>query len=178
MNFENYFEDAYVVGFCGPFRSGKSLAAGFVADIFGCTKVHFASGVKEIAKECFGWDGEKDEKGRRLLQRIGTDCGRMYNPNIWVEKTAKQIEYFYLREINRLFVIDDVRFDNEAIFVHLFKNSLVIKIDRELAKDELRQHASELGVNPALIDVIIVNDSSKNELGRKVIRCILEKFNV
>ena len=45
----------------------------------------FAYGVKDIARRCFGWDGEKDVKGRRLLQVIGMEAGREYNPDIWVK---------------------------------------------------------------------------------------------
>jgi len=176
MSFEGY-ENVCVVGFCGHLKAGKSLAAGFVADVLGFMRVSFAEGVKQIAMDQFGWDGVKDDRGRVLLQRIGTDCGRMYNSEIWVEKTAQKIEHEYLRKRNRLFVIDDVRFDNAANYIHSFKNSLPIKIEREWAKDELSQHASEKGVSEELIDVVVLNTGTKDKLGKKVIDIIENKFN-
>jgi len=54
--------------------------------------LHFAEPVKEIAKTCFGWDGKKDERGRRLLQLIGTEVGRGYNPDIWVDKARNRLQ--------------------------------------------------------------------------------------
>lgn len=177
MKFEDYYENVCVVGFCGHLKAGKSLAAGFVVDVLGFTKVSFAEGVKQIAMEQFGWDGVKDDRGRVLLQRIGTDCGRMYNSEIWVGKTTEQIEHLYLRKVNRLFVIDDVRFDNEANFIHQFKNSLLIRIDREWAKDELSKHASEKGISPELVDAVVMNEGTKDDLGKKVIDVIEDKLN-
>jgi energy-coupling factor transporter ATP-binding protein EcfA2 len=74
----------------------------------------FAKPIKEIATSIFHWDGNKDGKGRRLLQVIGTDAGREYNENIWVE-------YLENNELSGLFpnnfvFVDDWRFPNEKSY--------------------------------------------------------------
>ena len=64
-----------------------------------------------VATTYYGWSGEKDEKGRELLQKLGTDLGRTNNPNVWVNCVkeivkALQTEYDFV-------LIPDVRFPNE-----------------------------------------------------------------
>jgi hypothetical protein len=77
--------------------------------------INFASGVKSVAK-VMGWDGVKDEKGRKLLQAIG-EVGRQYDPHIWV----KSIENFQLalciQDGAKIVFVDDWRFPNEASFM-------------------------------------------------------------
>lgn len=73
--------------------------------------VHYADLLKFICKAFFGWDGKKDERGRSLLQRIGTECVRKKNPDYWVEFVTKIVSMFpgdweYI-------IIPDVRFPNE-----------------------------------------------------------------
>ena len=43
---------------------------------------HYGDLVKYVCKTFFGWDGEKDEKGRTLLQKVGTDAIRAALPEI------------------------------------------------------------------------------------------------
>ena len=47
---------------------------------------HYADLLKYICKTFFDWDGNKDDKGRTLLQYVGTDVIRNKNhaPNYWV----------------------------------------------------------------------------------------------
>jgi dephospho-CoA kinase len=73
--------------------------------------IPFASMVKETAF-VMGWDGEKDDKGRKLLQEVGR-IGREYDLNLWANHVVNYIkdcdgqgfEYYF---------IDDWRFPNEA----------------------------------------------------------------
>ena len=46
--------------------------------------------VKAVAK-FMGWNGEKDTKGRKLLQGIG-NLGREYDNDAWIELLIKGIE--------------------------------------------------------------------------------------
>jgi energy-coupling factor transporter ATP-binding protein EcfA2 len=84
-------------------------------------KQPIAWGVKQTAMN-MGWDGEKDVKGRRLLQGVGK-IGREYNPDMWVDMTIKAItdtQYHYSPLENKRLSyvwIDDWRFKNEiAVF--------------------------------------------------------------
>lgn len=75
---------------------------------------HFADGVKKTAI-FMGWNGNKDQQGRILLQGIG-QTGRAYDEYLWVRDTFKRIEdseeYPY-----DFIIIDDWRFKNEYRFI-------------------------------------------------------------
>ena len=44
----------------------------------------FAASLKEAASVYYGWDGSKDQKGRRFLQLLGTDVGRLFDKDVWL----------------------------------------------------------------------------------------------
>lgn len=71
----------------------------------------FAGPLKEVAY-FMGWNGQKDEKGRKLLQLLGTECGRRcIDENIWVNKwQAKALDF---SQTDVVLVADDLRFQNE-----------------------------------------------------------------
>lgn len=112
---------ALIIGFGGHMGHGKSTAAEFAEAILSenqhlpVVRMAFAAEVKRIATECFGWDGKKDARGRRLLQVIGTEAGRDYNPNIWVEHFDEIINSYVEPCI---VLIDDVRFPNECDYIN------------------------------------------------------------
>ena len=68
----------------------------------------FADKVKEVAYAC-GWNGNKDDKGRKLLQDVGA-LGRAYDKNVWVNCVLRDI-----KSLNRGVtpIITDLRFANE-----------------------------------------------------------------
>ena len=56
--------------------------------------IHFADLLKYICKQFFGWDGNKDENGRTLLQFIGTDVVSAKNPAYWSEFVVGFLKLF------------------------------------------------------------------------------------
>ena len=74
--------------------------------------IHYADMLKFVCRQLYDWNGEKDEKGRALLQTVGTDVVRAKNPNFWVEIVSTIIEMFS-KEFD-YFLIPDCRFHNEA----------------------------------------------------------------
>ena len=99
-------------------------------------KESFAFGVKNTAK-FLGWNGEKDVKGRKLLQDIGR-IGREYDKDTWVRSTIARTENSMGYPYDVIF-IDDFRFMNE--FEYIEKEILykpipirVIAPDREVLK--------------------------------------------
>ena len=89
-------------------------------------KYSFSSPLKFIAQAYMGWDKEKDEKGRKLLQDIGK-VGREYNPNIWVTHLLTQLDRKFGNK-NQVFptnvvIVDDWRFPNE--YAYLKSNPLL-----------------------------------------------------
>ncbi len=119
-----------IIGLAGRAGSGKSEAAKIIASCYpdgACRVLPFAAPLKELCSTGFGWDGAKDARGRRLLQVVGTDAGRAYNPNIWVEKWTYAALHSSYR--TKCIIADDVRFENECEAVRSL-GGVVWRIDR------------------------------------------------
>jgi len=159
-----------IIGLCGKAGSGKDTVADIITkkcfknDIT-CTTIHFAKALKNIAKTVFGWDGQKDERGRRLLQVIGTDCARAYDKDFWIKKWE---ELLYWNQDYKVLLVPDVRFENEANAIHI-RNGILIKVfGRAFDLGENANHASEAGLSKELIDYTIDNSLTIEALEEKV----------
>ena len=132
-----------IIGLCGRAKVGKSTTARAIEELskhrYEVWKIPFAKPVKEIAMQ-FGWDGQKDERGRRLLQLIGTEVGRGYNPNIWIEKWEAAVDPLIKRG-GCLVLVDDVRFQNEINCIRS-AGGMVARIICGSRQEKL-EHASE-----------------------------------
>lgn len=123
----------------GKARSGKDT----VADIFvqcGFLKYSLADKVKWVAREIFGWNCEKDEKGRKLLIAIGNKM-REIDEKCWIE--ALTIELGREGQFNA--VIPDIRYKNEAKWIREMKG-ILIRVERPELDDsdeEWRKSKSE-----------------------------------
>jgi len=142
-------------GITGPIGHGKStLAQAIRTYVRGiglpCEIVSFAAPVKRIARDIFGWDGLKDSRGRRLLQVIGTDAGRAYNPDIWIDHWKRHVASNY--RYGTVIVADDVRFENEAALIRRM-GGWVIHI-RRLGVEVQGGHSSEEGIEKPGKDII------------------------
>lgn len=82
----------------------------------------FADPIKYIAEAYFGWNGQKDDKGRKLLQQIGA-VGREYNENIWVTHFLAQLDKRAGMFPKNFAIIGDWRFPNELAYLQ--KNPLL-----------------------------------------------------
>lgn len=73
--------------------------------------IRYADYLKFVCKSYFDWNGEKDEKGRTILQYVGTDLCRQNNENVWVT-----VVYEFVKSCGDRFthvLIPDTRFENE-----------------------------------------------------------------
>ena len=155
-----------LIAFTGLAQTGKTTAANFIP---GAKILSFADPVKQIALSSFNWDGVKDEKGRRLLLVIGTECGRAYDNDIWINKMREQIKIY--APLFNVIAIDDCRFDNEPELVKEL-GGIVIEILRPGCVPD--GHASEQGISPYLIDRQILNDGTIEQLKEKVLSLVSE----
>lgn len=134
----------------------------------------FASHLKKVAME-IGWNGNKDVRGRRLLQELGA-VARTYDEDIWARVLFENFitsRIFYPDAIT----IDDWRFQNELLYVTknqdpMFK-PITVRIDAPW-RETLRGTAQELDVsetslplnnnNFSYYDYIIDNTGSMTQL--------------
>jgi hypothetical protein len=94
---------------------------------------------------------------RVAYQLLGTEFGRAYDENFWVNKVD-------ITNPNPNTVITDVRFDNEAKFIKE-NNGFIIKIENpKVEETSTSTHASERGVSDEYIDAVIINDGSIQKL--------------
>ena len=157
----------------------------------------FASSLKEIATglfgltkpQCYGTDLDKNSltwirwedmpgyqgenegrmTAREFLQHFGTDICRKIHPDIWTDRTLRNIR----EEESLLAVISDCRFPNEAEAVQR-AGGKVIRLTRGDDANDL--HSSELEVDNINYDAIIDNkDLSLIETNKEVIS-LLEKW--
>jgi len=136
-----------VIGFCGKAGVGKTTTANALIEYITprhayyrpATIVSFAEPLKELARDFFGWDGQKDERGRRLLQQLGTDVGRSWDPEFWVKKWTAKAEQWMKRGSH--VIVDDVRFQNEVDAI-IALGGTVFQLDSE-TRGLCSSHASE-----------------------------------
>lgn len=164
----------------GKAQHGKDTTAEFMKSSFeaGGEKVlivHYADLLKFITKAYLGWDGNKDEKGRKLLQYVGTDVIRKQEPDLWVDFAIKMLGYF--GDNYDYIIIPDTRFPNEVKKVKsFFANTSLVRVIRpgytgNLTPEQLK-HPSETALDDADYDIEIYNDGSLDGLHAKIFSII------
>ena len=104
--------------------------------------IPFAKALKRIAFD-LGWDGKKDERGRKLLQLLGTDvCRNCIADDYWIKKWVEQYED---APTNAHIIADDVRFINEVEAIVL-RNGITFKVTGRKYDDVDSGHPSEKGI--------------------------------
>ena len=103
-----------VIGLSGKKQVGKDTFGHYLEVRYGFQRIAFADYLKHIATK-LGWDGRKDERGRRLLQDLGLVV-RQYNERFWVEAAFRTMRRLQ-RNGYRDFVITDMRFINEVMML-------------------------------------------------------------
>ncbi len=123
---------------------------------------------------------------RKLLQLLGTDCGRnIIHPNIWVNALfADYKQDLYIKTNHPIsenldvkypnWIITDVRFPNEAQAIK-DRGGIVIRVERDYILRDVElpfikdaQHPSETALDDYEFDHVIENDGSLDELIGKV----------
>lgn len=133
--YDSPLESLIAVLICGKAGVGKTTFAKYLKSNLDDHRIRsvivpMASALKKIATEQFGWDGFKDAKGRRLLQVIGTEAGREYYEDIWVEKAVEWFMRGKFSNFCNVMISDDVRFDNEITYCEgLFDHVIPLSIE-------------------------------------------------
>ena len=103
-----------LLGLSGKAGAGKDSAFLILKRLLGdrVVRVAFADGVKAEAM-AVGWNGLKDEAGRRLLQEIGAGR-REQDPSYWIVSAFKRMATL---PADSIVVISDARYKNEAMVI-------------------------------------------------------------
>ena len=132
---------------------------------------HYADLLKYEAKQFFNWDGNKDERGRQILQYIGTDVIRKINPGYWVN-FIKEFMSMFENEWDYV-IIPDCRFPNEieAWGIDSWSN-IAVRVIRDnfisnLTPEQLN-HPSETALDDYEFDYYIFNSDGMDYLNKEV----------
>lgn len=154
----------------GKATSGKSTAAQVILENFTAVSFAFADEVKRIACE-FRWDGKKDARGRRLLQRTG-DIGREYDSNLWVNRAIKKAKGYAPYPRDAICIFSDCRYPNELDRVRQeMYNVVTMRIERDGV--EKLDHTSETALDSyGSWDIVIENNGTLEEFKSKIMEAI------
>lgn len=152
-----------IVGLMGYAGAGKDAAAAALV-ARGWEAHAFASVLKLVAKRV-GWNGEKDERGRRLLQDLGVGARELIDPDVWVKTLEADVDSHADPA-----VITDVRFPNEIEWIR-DRGGIVVRIDRP-GTGPANAHVSEHVWCDVIPDEVIVNDGTLKQLGDRVVAAV------
>lgn len=165
-------------------RCGKDVSGAMLAEIFESygKKVlitHYADLVKYICRTFFDWDGDKNEYGRSLLQRVGTDTiGKQY-PDFWVDFLVKLFKVF--ENEWDIVLIPDCRYPIEYEGMKANFDTDLIRIERpgfiSNLTEEQKKHPSEVSLDNYTFDKIIINDGTLQDLKNKLLVYAKEVLN-
>jgi hypothetical protein len=120
-----------VVAIAGKLNSGKGVVGDAFTDL-GFARRSFADPIKMTIHEMFDipkeqlWGPSENRTGeiRQMLQHLGTEFGRHFRPDVWVDKMRKEIMVCRSKDYPGI-VIPDLRFVNEAKMLREHKGIIV-----------------------------------------------------
>lgn len=155
-----------LIALTGKKFSGKSTSAKYLAKSHNFKVGAFAKKGKDTCGDIFDLSHEqlygelKEVIDKRysvtpvfIMQRFMTEVARYIYSDIWIECFAR--EHAQDISLNKDIVIEDLRFENEAIWVKSV-GGIIIQLTRKQTEIE-SEHESEHGIPDELIDFYIGN---------------------
>ena len=168
-----------VIAISGHAQNGKDTLAGMLKEEYELRRkrvlvTHYADLVKYVCRAFFDWDGQKDEKGRHLLQYVGTDVVRSQNPDYWVNFIIDMLKFF--DGLWDYVIIPDTRFPNElSRLKEEGLDVLHLKVVRpnfiSPLTPEQQKHPSETSLDNVWGDITVRN-TSLQDMKREVIAIV------
>lgn len=166
----------HLIGISGRAGAGKDEAAKYLAHKYGLYHEAFANVLKTVvaamAGEPVSYYHEPAMKDsfcaalgmtrRKALQTLGSEAVKPhFGEDFWVRRLLADWDTSGRPPA----VISDVRFDVEARGIRQ-RGGVIIRIERagQLLGGEAAQHSSEAGVSPHLVDFVIQNNGSLQDL--------------
>lgn len=173
-----------VICISGKAQHGKDTTAQIMkeqleSDGYSVLIVHYADLLKHICRSFFGWDGAKDEKGRHILQYVGTDVIREQRPDFWVDFVVDMLTMF--PDSWDFVLIPDCRFPNEIVKL---SNAGLESVHLRVVRDgflspltpEQQRHPSETALDNDEPDYYINNCGTIRDL-QEVVADWITQFN-
>lgn len=171
-----------VILISGKAQHGKDTSAvmirrGLEDEGYKVVVAHYADLLKYICRTFFGWDGEKDEYGRQLLQYVGTDVIRERAPSYWVDFLSDFFSIF--SDEWDYAIIPDTRFPNEISGMREAGfETIHIRVRRDHFEssltEEQQRHPSETALDAVEPDFWLINDGSIEDLERRITHWLKE----
>ena len=151
----------------GEARNGKDTVADIMMDKLDgkSIKIAMADYLKYMAAKYYGWNGEKDVRGRTILQQLGTEKIRddLNWSTFHVERVCQDIKI--IEDRYDYIFIPDVRFKNEMYYTmaKFPYNTTSIRVSRlgfeSPLTEEQQQHRSEVDLLDFKHDYEIFSES-------------------
>ena len=160
-----------VILISGSARFGKDSTAFMMKELLEKQKkrvliIHYADNLKLFAKNYFGWSGQKDQKGRELLQWLGTDVIRKNYEDTWVDMVVALLKG--IKTLYDYVIIPDVRFPNEIDKMCDNFNCITVRVIRPNfdngLTEEQRKHPSETALDNYPMEYELINDGDLEKL--------------
>lgn len=173
-----------VIAISGHAQNGKDTVASILSEqlVDRGEKVlvaHYADLLKYICRTFFGWDGNKDEHGRHILQYVGTDVIRQKMPDYWVDFIISILDLF--SDNWDYVLIPDSRFPNEID--KLKRSGFDVEHLRVVRPNfvspltaEQQRHPSETALDDVEPDRYIINNGTLEALRMLINDYIEENF--
>lgn len=154
-----------VICIAGKAGSGKDTVGQMLSEAFrsigyNVLIAHYADLVKYCCTTFFKWDGVKDERGRSLLQFVGTDVVRAKDPDYWVNFIKDALTFFHV--LYDYVIIPDCRFPNEIDIMRDNFPALLLRVVRPNYESKLtekqKNHQSEVALDGYPADIDFLND--------------------
>ena len=173
-----------IICICGKAQNGKDTTANLIKEIAESRGnrvliIHFADMLKFICKSYVGWDGNKDENGRKLLQEFGSKLRKSVgdsfdnynNERYFVDIVSGIIRC--VRDRYDYILIPDTRYINEYETLKSRYNGVsIIRVSRpgfdNGLSDEQKKHPSETELDGYRYNWVIDNSGTVDDLKRSV----------
>jgi len=175
-----------IIGIIGKKGSGKTESSKVIIEKYKFRKISFADKLKEAASQIFDipiqhlydpkmketFDPRWGKTYREIMQLLGSEICRAIHKDTWNYHVEKEFK----NKANQNFVVDDVRFKNEAKLIKKY-NGILIKIVRPTIISENDQHISETEQDEIEPDVLIMNNYTIKDLHRRVKEVVTSLFS-
>lgn len=186
-----------IIGLTGAAGAGKDTVADILVDEHGFKRIGFADALRKMARDIDPviateptWEPDSDiptgirflrldeaidaygyehvkrtyPEARRFLQRLGTEGIRVnVDDSFWVRRVLNTID----ADLDTNWVVTDCRFINEASGL-LDIGGVIVRVDRKDVAPLPGAHASEAGVPGHLVQYVLPNDETIEDLASRV----------